>query len=546
MDEEHGPKGPTRGRSKDRPPKRKSSRSTSPRDRRHDTTRASRVVSDWALNPVNGCITHRHDCDPCRSYNDHFNDAALAEDRSFLRCLSKRTKLVEDKVFDRVEDARDEANRYRAEAMDARGEIARLEERCEELERQIKEHTCAPIATISMPGPSAQASRTKRVPPPPAPPAGGATDTPPGYHPGPFAATVARVTRPRPTRATVPSVAPPAAAVPTPPFPTVASSWPTLPASMGGQSTTPHPASLRFRKKAKTSDPYADRDSDDETERLFMGKDYKPRPKPAAPKVSATNLGNQIQSILRNRSVPGRGTVLLTPQTTQEWDHARRSLDDAHNAGHPQTGELLKALRRYITTANEVAAGDRASGSTNLSDVQRYALLQWRAPDWEQVSKWDHHSGTVVKTDTTKAEQRNRRNAGSIRAEQLRAALSDQLGLSTDGQPHPRLGDMASPRHQDHPDLWASHAQHMTKTAPRGFVFGPNGRPFQRHVRAFCRFAPLFRGSTGHMANYHGQIRVLSIIARNTYGDVLAAAGITPNARPDWSPIEFPPNGGHH
>lgn len=220
MDEEHGPKGPTRGRSKDRPPKRKSSRSTSPRDRRHDTTRASRVVSDWALNPVNGCITHRHDCDPCRSYNDHFNDAALAEDRSFLRCLSKRTKLVEDKVFNRVEDARDEANRYRAEAMDARGEIARLEERCEELERQIKEHTCAPIATISMPGPSAQASRSKRVPPPPAPPAGGATDTPPGYHPGPFAATVARVTRPRPTRATVPSVAPPAAAVPPPPFPT--------------------------------------------------------------------------------------------------------------------------------------------------------------------------------------------------------------------------------------------------------------------------------------------------------------------------------------
>ena len=74
-------------------------------------------------------------------------------------------KVVEDKVLDCVEDACDEANHYRAEAMDAQGEITRLEERCEELEHQIKEHTCAPIATIPMPGPSIQASRSKWVPP---------------------------------------------------------------------------------------------------------------------------------------------------------------------------------------------------------------------------------------------------------------------------------------------------------------------------------------------------------------------------------------------
>ena len=122
---------------------------------------------------------------------------------------------------------------------------------------------------------------------------------------------------------------------------------------------------------------------------IFMGKDYKAPVKPAPSKVGQSNLAHQIQAILGNRPVHRRGGWSLTPQTNQEWDHARRSLDDAHAVGHAQTEELLRALRRYITTANEVAAKDRSTGSSNLTNVQRHALLQWRAPDWERVSKWD-------------------------------------------------------------------------------------------------------------------------------------------------------------
>src|ERR1700749_3911387 len=82
----------------------------------------------------------------------------------------------------------------------------------------------------------------------------------------------------------------------------------------------------------------------------------------------------------------------------------------------------------------------------------------------------------------------------------------------------------------------------MMKVPPWGFAFGPGGFPFQRHVRAFCRFAPLFRGSTGYTNNHHGQIWTMAIISRLAYGDGLQALGIIPSATPDWSPIEFEAN----
>jgi hypothetical protein len=217
----------------------------------------------------------------------------------------------------------------------------------------------------------------------------------------------------------------------------------------------------------------------------------------------------------------------------------RRSLDDAHAAGHAQTEELLRALRRYITAANEVAAKDRSTGSSNLTDVQRHALLQWRAPDWERVTKWDPQSGTVVKTDTTKAQRREKRVAIGNRADKLVEQLSERLGLSVNGQPHPYLGDIASPRHSDHPDLWGEYARSMTKKPPRGFAFGTDGYPFQRHTRAFCRFAPLFRGTTGHMNTHRGQVIAMAILARSRYGEGLIEAGARPSSIPDWSPIEF-------
>jgi len=466
------------------------------------------------------------------------------DDRSFMRCVEKRAKQAEDKFREQLADARDEANRYRAEGMDLRDDLDRLQERYDKLEREQDEHQCAPIATIAMPGPGDQANRVTRVPPPPAP-APVAGTAPPGYVPGQFESTIARHTRPRAARTDTMSAAPLAAAVPPPVFAPEPPRWPTqpVPQQKGGQTTAPHPASLvNQRQAAPAVDPYYyDEDTDDETDRLFYGKDYKPRPRAKAAKVGKSRFANQLQAILGNRPNGGRAWT-LDPQTPQEWDQARQSLDDAHAANNSQTGELLRLMRRFISTANSVAASDRVTGTKNLSDVQRHAMMQWRAPDWEQVTRWDPQSGTVVKTDTTKAELRNKRGAAGNRNETLRSALSERLGLSVNGQPHPHLGDIASPRHVDHPDLWREYARSITRTPPRGFAFGPDGLPFQRHVRAFLRFAPLFKGTTGHLASHYGQIRLLALIAKGYYGSGLRALGITPNAQPDWSPIEFVPD----
>lgn len=548
MEEDPGPMDQGRGRSPDRPHRRRHSRSASPRARRSDHARAPRVEADWGFNQLNWCILHRSSCDICREYGSHFNEAALMDDRSFLRCVEKRTKLAEGKSRELVEDARDEANRYRAQAMDLRDQLDRLQEDYDALQREWDEHKCAPIATIAVPGPSDQASRVTRVPPPPtrvpptpralpppAPPAGGSA---PGYIPGPFADTIARHTRPRAPRASNAPAAPPASAVPPPPFVQQTPAAP-APPQKGGRSTAPHPASL-LHKRRPVVDPYDDED-DDETEELFMGKDYQPRPQAKAPLISRSNFANQIGAILGNRRVGGRAWT-LDPKTPEDWDHARRALDSAHEANVPQTGELLRLMRRYIADANAVAAGDRANGTKNLTDVQRHALLQWRVPDWESVTRWNYQSGTVEKTETTRGEARNRRVAAGNRVDSLRSALSDRLGLSVDGQPHPHLGDIASPRHTDHPELWREYARYITKTPPRGFAYGPDGYPFQRHVRAFLRFTPLFRGGGGYLANHHGQVRVLALIARQAYSAGLRAQGITLNAPPDWSPIEFVPD----
>ena len=288
------------------------------------------------------------------------------DDRSFSRCVDKRARLAELKFREEVDDARDEANRYRAQVMDLRDDLARLKERYAELEKERDEHECSPIATIAMPGLGDQASRITRVPPPPAHPAGGA---PPGYIPGPFASAIARVTRPRDTRASNASAAPPASAVPPPAFVQQTLAAPE-PQQKGGRSSAPHPASL-LHKRRPPVDPYDDEDEDDEeTEMLFMGKDYKPRPQAKALTISKSNFANQVGAILGNRRVGGRAWT-LDPKTPQDWDHARQALDSAHEANVPQTRELLRLMCHYITDANAVAASDRANGTRNLTPTCR-------------------------------------------------------------------------------------------------------------------------------------------------------------------------------
>src|SRR5229473_8601681 len=59
-------------------------------------------------------------------------------------------------------------------------------------------------------------------------------------------------------------------------------------------------------------------------------------------------------------------------------------------------------------------------------------------------------------------------------------------------------------------------------------------------MRAFLRFAPLFRGNLGHLQTHHGQIRAMAIIlVPGQYERMLRDLGHTPEPVPDWSPLKF-------
>jgi len=61
------------------------------------------------------------------------------------------------------------------------------------------------------------------------------------------------------------------------------------------------------------------------------------------------------------------------------------------------------------------------------------------------------------------------------------------------GAPNPHLGNISSPRHEDHPLVWKEWTQHIAKVIPKGLAIGPNGSASERHIRGFRRLAPFFR-----------------------------------------------------
>jgi hypothetical protein len=259
-------------------------------------------------------------------------------------------------------------------------------------------------------------------------------------------------------------------------------------------------------------------------------------------KAKKSAVAAQIRAILTNRPWEGRKVVSLTPTTRQEWDHAFQAMHDAHKQKHPRQTELLKAMRRFQTTANEAAAQDKAKKTSSITEAQKHALMAWRAPDWEHASVWNPSSGVSVVTGYTRGEVRNQRVAGGNRATRIRQAISDRLGLSPQPNiPHPHLGEVSSPRHIDHPAVWAEWVKHFAKgtAIPRGFIMDENGYPLQRHVRSFLRLQPLFRGSASPQpVTHHVQVHVMSLLARRyVYSRTLRTIGRAPNPVPDWNPI---------
>jgi hypothetical protein len=135
--------------------------------------------------------------------------------------------------------------------------------------------------------------------------------------------------------------------------------------------------------------------------------------------------------------------------------------------------------------------------------------------------------------------------------------MARQHQLMISGAPHPHLGNISSPRHEDCPLVWKEWTQHIVKVIPKGLAIGPDGSAFKRHIRGFRRLAPFFRDRskkkaatteagaeeasaqpTGRTHQKMGQIIMLTIVALDGYyTDPLTRlpAGSLSSSRPKWT-----------
>src|ERR1700676_967960 len=127
--------------------------------------------------------------------------------------------------------------------------------------------------------------------------------------------------------------------------------------------------------------------------------------------------------------------------------------------------------------------------------------------------------------------------------------VAPKVGLLTGGEPHPHLGNMSSPHHEDHPLVWMEWAKHITQVLLKGLAPGPDGYPYPQHVRGFRRISPLIREKKKNkndksMGNFSihcsGQYKLIGLLASTgQYHRRLSALALSINTIPSWEPVEF-------
>src|SRR5882762_11171140 len=126
-------------------------------------------------------------------------------------------------------------------------------------------------------------------------------------------------------------------------------------------------------------------------------------------------------------------------------------------------------------------------------------ISQWRNLDWARSSKYNPDTGKMEMSGPTKAEIRDKKitrfgtTTGAEGHRKMLLGVARRTGLLVGNEPHPHLGNMSSPHHEDHPSVWMEWAKHIARVLPKGLAPGPDRYPYPCHVRGFCRIAPLIR-----------------------------------------------------
>jgi hypothetical protein len=136
--------------------------------------------------------------------------------------------------------------------------------------------------------------------------------------------------------------------------------------------------------------------------------------------------------------------------------------------------------------------------------LQKSVIDQWRVPNWAKAVKYDHIAQVVVSTGMTKMDCINQKVSGhsiqgSAEHVRLQLDLAKQLGLIIAGKPHPHMGNLSSPQHEDHPELWRLWSRTVATSKPKGLTSGPDSMAYKQAVCGFRLLAPMIK-DTGAIA----------------------------------------------
>jgi hypothetical protein len=247
-------------------------------------------------------------------------------------------------------------------------------------------------------------------------------------------------------------------------------------------TTGPSPDKGKGRAAPTTvGDPYAevllyDNSEWDDFDVDTLAKDAQARESLVFRQVTAVLSGTSLTVPNGSGSAFVEGRVMeIYPKTMAKFRLMCSALEQSHSENNPNTNNLLQIVRQYIGLCHK---------SVCKTDLQKSVIDQWRVPNWAEAMKYDHVAQVVVSTGMTKMDRINQKVSGrsiqgSAEHAHLQLNLAKQLGLIVVGKPHPHMGNLSSPRHEDHPELWHLWYRTVTTSKPKGLTSGPDGMAYE-------------------------------------------------------------------
>ena len=461
----------------------------------------------WLYNPLIECVVHcSTECSMCGEYSAHLNNAAMDNNQSYIDAVSKKNAYFVpitqwQAEVKKTADTREDRYCYCNHAHKAKVELDDLHITVHDLEKQLEVAKGQSFASTAARVASKPLTHVK----PHAP-----IESPTGQPVVKLFILLNTVKERKAPAPLVPAVA--ATAAPSPDK------------SKGHVAPT------------IVGDPYADALSYDDSEWDDLNvdtskEDAQARESLIFRQVTAVLSGTSLSVPNGSGSTFVEGRVMdIFPKTMAEFRLMYSTLEQVHSENNPNMNDLLQIIHRYVGLCHK---------STCKTDLQKSVIDQWRVPDWAEAVKYNHIAQAVVSTGMTKMDRINQKVSGhsvqgSAEHAQLQLDLAKQLGLMVTGKPHPHLGNLSSPRHEDHPELWRLWSRTVATIKPKGLIPGPDSMAYKRAVRGFHLLAPMIK-DTGASAKakekddvhracqYHGQITLMMVVVRSRHYDQILA-----------------------